>query len=227
MQDHHGASKVIVIKAWTDRLFQLLSENFGDRLWFLGLQGSHGRGEATQNSDIDVVVILDELTTSDIHLYDSILDAMPHRELACGFLAGKDEIFHWDPSDLFQFYHDTEPIQGSLDELLPLIDEVAVKRAIKIGVCNVFHGCVHNMLYDKSEEILKGLYKSASFIIQAIHFLRTGQYIRQQKELLPVVRLDERTILEAFSALKNKDDRDFNEVSEVLFLWSKKWINEL
>lgn len=67
---------------------QRLNKSFRDRVWFVGLQGSYGRGEATETSDIDIVVIL--------------------------------------------------------DELLLLIDDVAVNRAIKIGACNIFHGCVHN-----------------------------------------------------------------------------------
>ncbi len=33
--------------------------------YFVGLQGSYGRGEATESSDIDIVVILDELTEFD------------------------------------------------------------------------------------------------------------------------------------------------------------------
>ena len=43
------------------------------------------------------------------------------------------------------------------------------------------------MLYDKSEYILKGLYKAASFVVQAIYFKQTGHYIRQQSELLKIV----------------------------------------
>jgi len=43
----------------------------------------------------------------------------------------------WETSDLFQFYYDTKPIKGSLDELLPRIDDFSVNRAIKTGVCNI------------------------------------------------------------------------------------------
>ena len=50
---------------------------------------------------VDVVVILDELSVEDIQIYNAILDALPNRELICGFLSGKTEIFHWEPSDLF------------------------------------------------------------------------------------------------------------------------------
>ncbi len=201
-----------------------LNKSFGERVWFSGLQGSYGRMEATDTSDIDVVVILDELAPCDIVKYNNMLDVLPHRELICGFLSGKKEILNWEPSDLFQFYYDTKPIKGSLDELLPLLDSVTVDRAIKIGACNIYHGCVHNMLYEKSEELLKGLYKAASFIVQATVFRRTGNYFSCQKELLQHSDKDERFVLEVYSLLKNGGAAEFKEFSERLFLWSGKLI---
>lgn len=50
---------------------QNLNDTFGNRVWFVGLQGSYGRGEARDTSDIDVVVILDELSASDIGVYNA------------------------------------------------------------------------------------------------------------------------------------------------------------
>jgi len=217
---------MIDITAWINDFLQTLNETFGDRVWFVGLQGSYGRGEATETSDIDIVVILDELSTSDIQTYNTMLDTLPHRELICGFLSGKDELLQWEPSDLFQFYYDTTPIKGSLDELLTVIDDASVGRAIKIGACNIYHGCVHNMLFDKSDDILRGLYKSASFAVQAIAFKQTGKYIKHQKELLGVVSADERKIVENFLKLKSGDDVRFDAMSDTLFAWAKKWIED-
>ncbi len=217
---------MIDITAWMQNFLQILNETFANRVWFVGLQGSYGRGEATETSDIDIVVILDKLSAMDIQTYNNMLDTMSHRELICGFLSGKKEIMNWEPSDLFQFCNDTTPIKGSLDEVIAVIDESAVNRAIKIGACNIFHGCVHNMLYEKSEDILRGLYKSASFIVQAIAFKQTGKYISHQKDLLQVVSSNERAIMETFINLKNGGMVDFDLMSETLFIWSKKWIAE-
>lgn len=215
---------MIEVTAWMERYLQALDETFGQRVWFVGLQGSYGRGEATETSDIDIVMILDKLSAEDIQTYNAMLDTLPNRELICGFLSGKGEILNWDAADLFQFYHDTTPIRGSMDEVRALIDDAAVCRAIKMGACNIFHGCVHNMLYEKSEEILKGLYKAASFVVQAIYFRQAGKYIRHQKELLEVVSPDERAIVENFLELKNGGSVDFRAMSETLFAWCKKWI---
>ena len=215
---------MINITSWMKNYLQALNETFANRVWFVGLQGSYGRGEATETSDIDIVVILDELSAMDIQAYNDMLNTLSHRELLCGFLSGKKEIMNWEASDLFQFCHDTTPIKGSLNEVLTLVDGSALNRAIKIGACTIFHGCVHNMLYEKSEDILQGLYKSASFVVQAIVFKQTGNYIRHQKELLQVVSSDERVIVETFLNLKNGGTVDFNLMSETLFAWSKKWI---
>ena len=217
---------MIDITAWMKNFLKSLNETFANRVWFVGLQGSYGRGEATETSDIDVVVILDELSAADIQTYHDMLDTLPHRDLICGFLSGKGEILYWEPSDLFQFCNDTTPIKGSLDEVLAVVDESAVSRAIKIGVCNIFHGCVHNMLYEKDEDLLRGLYKAASFVVQAIVFQQTGNYIRHQNDLLTVTASDERIIVETFLNLKNGGTVDFNLMSETLFAWSKKWISE-
>ena len=217
---------MIDVNTWMQDFLQTLNKTFANRVWFVGLQGSYGRGEATEMSDIDIVVILDELSAMDIQAYNDMLNTMSHRELLCGFLSGKKEIMNWEPSDLFQFCHDTTPIKGSLNEVLTLVDESALNRAIKIGACNIFHGCVHNMLYEKSEDILRGLYKSASFVVQAIAFKQTGNYISHQKELLQVVSSDERDIVETFLNLKNGETADFTLMSETLFAWSKKWIAE-
>ena len=217
---------MIDITAWMQSFLNILNETFRDRVWFVGLQGSYGRGEARDTSDIDVVVILDSLSASDIQKYNTMLDTLPHRELICGFLSGKEEIMNWEPSDLFQFCHDTTAIKGSLDEVLAVVDESAVSRAIKIGACNIYHGCVHNMLHEKSEDVLEGLYKSASFVVQAIAFRQSGSYSRHQKELLQVVSSEERAILETFIRWKHGGMVDFDLTSEILFSWAKKWISE-
>ena len=217
---------MVDINSWLEEFLQKLNETFKSRVWFVGLQGSYGRGEATETSDIDVVVILNELTVSDIKTYNDMLDTLPHRELICGFVSGKDEIMNWEPADLFQFYHDTTPIKGSLDELLPKIDNVAVDRAIKIGACNIYHGCVHNMLHTKNEDILKGLYKAASFVVQAIVFKQTGNYIKHQNQLLQAAIQEEKVVIETFLKYKNGEAVDFNVAAEILFEWSKTWISK-
>lgn len=215
---------MIDLTIWTNQFLQALDETFGERVWFAGLQGSYGRGEATESSDLDLVVILDALSAPDLARYHTMLDGLPHRELLCGFLSGKRELMNWEPSDLFQFYYDTQPLRGSLDELLLRIDDAAVQRAIKLGACNIFHGCVHNMLYEKSEDMLRGLYKAASFVVQAICFQQTGSYVRRQTALADAVSPEDSRIVRTFLALKQGGAVAFQPMSETLLTWSQRWI---
>ena len=217
---------MIEINTWMNEFLSTINDAFGDRVWFVGLQGSYGRGEATETSDIDVVVILDELSITDIHKYNAMLNTLPYRELICGFVSGKDELLNWEPSDLFQFCNDTTPIIGSLDEVMAVVDDTAVNRAIKNGACNIYHGCVHNMLHEMSEDILKGLYKSAAFVIQAITFKQTGKYIRSQSDLLQIALPEEQRIINTSTYLKNGGAIDFEKMSQELFVWSKAWIGK-
>ena len=215
---------MIDISSWLDKFLVALDKAFGERIWFVGLQGSYARNEATNSSDIDVVVILDELTSCDIEKYGNMLNGLDNRELICGFISGKSEIFGWEPSDLFQFYYDTKAIKGSLDALLPLLDEAAIKRTIKTGACNIYHGCVHNMLHEKSEEILKGLYKSAAFTVQARVFLQAGKYVRYLKELVLASSHGDKEIIEMLMQIKNGATVDFNIASDLLFNWARALI---
>ena len=80
------------------------------------------------------------------------------------------------------------------------------------------------MLYEKDENILKGLYKSASFVIQAICFKESGKYITKQKDLLCNVSDDEKIIVDTFIKLKNGGSVEFDKMSEILFEWSKSQI---
>ncbi|MCI8609659.1 MAG: nucleotidyltransferase domain-containing protein [Firmicutes bacterium] len=214
---------MINIEMWIEKFVKALKTQFGERVWFVGLQGSYGRGEARINSDIDMVVILDQVTVSDVESYSKMLDTLPERELICGFFAGKEELLNWAPADLFQFYYDTKPLEGSLELLLEQIDHEAVEQAIKIGAGNIYHGCVHNMIHEKNEEILRELYKAAVFVIQAVYYRQTGVYIKQQEKLMQVVPLEERCILQTWFALKEEkrqeQEESFQIRSERMFYW--------
>ena len=220
---------MVEIQKWLDLFYAELGKVFGDRIWFVGLQGSYGRNEATEASDIDVVVILDVLQPQDITRYREMLKTLSHREKICGFLSGKAELQRWELADLFQFYYDTAPILGSLDSLLPKIDRTAVRRAVHSGVCNIYHACVHNSVHERSAEILKGLYKSARFVIQAICFLQTGSYCKEKAFLQQSVSPSERHILETENELKINPAvtaKQFDKYTEILFLWAQKQITD-
>lgn len=211
---------MIDIKNWIAEFTNKVGQTFPNRVWFIGLQGSYGRDEATDTSDIDVVVILDKLRIDDLKVYRDMLDTLSNRELICGFISGKDELLNWETSELFQFYYDTTPVKGTLACLLEKIDKKAVKRAIKIGACNIYHACVHNFVHEKSEDILRSLYKSAVFVIQAVWFYETGKYIKSKTELQNAI-VPPSAVLTTALNLKNGSSVKFEEMSALLINWAK------
>ena len=62
---------MIDIEKWMKSYVAAVQNAFGSRVRFIGLQGSYGRGEATDTSDIDVVCILDRLAMGDLAAYDA------------------------------------------------------------------------------------------------------------------------------------------------------------
>ena len=213
--------------AWLEQFENRLRETFPERVVFLGLQGSRSRGEEKPDSDIDVVVVLDSLSPEDIRRYRAMLDTLPERALICGFLSGWEELTRWEASDLFQFCHDTTPIIGSLESLLSVIAPEDVARAAKIGACNVYHGCVHTLCHGRSMEHLTGLYKSAVFALQALHFRRTGVYLRQKAELLPALSGMDARVLETAIRLRQGESVEFEPAAELLFAWAQEAIKAL
>jgi predicted nucleotidyltransferase len=217
------------IDTWIPEFLASLKALFPSRLIFVGLQGSYGRGEATDKSDIDVVVILDEAKPEDLRAYSKMLDTLPYRDKACGFISGIRELENWERSDLFQFYHDTTPIYGSLDFLPDKIETEDIRRAVRIGACSIYHVCGHNMVHERSCEMLKGLYKSAVFTVQAISYLLTGIYRKRKADLLPLLMPPDRPILETAMALGQGAvfaPRDFDRLSDLLFQWASSVIRE-
>ena len=162
------------MEAWMTALIGHLQGAFGARLLFVGLQGSRARGEAGQGSDIDAVVILDAVSMEDIRTYRDVLAAMPGREDVCGFFGGREELMRWERGDLFQFVHDTIPFYGALPAITPPLDREDARRAALSGACNIYHGCMHNLLFGRDVSILQGLYKMAAFALRAKAFLGGG-----------------------------------------------------
>ncbi len=96
------------IRSWVAQFSQLLKGSFGERLRFVGYQGSYARGEATQSSDLDIVAVLDHVDTDDLDVYRELVGSMEQGELACGFLCGEWELRGWPLYDLYTLWLDTK-----------------------------------------------------------------------------------------------------------------------
>lgn len=194
---------------------------FGDRVRFIGLQGSYARGEAREHSDIDTVLITDTLSPDDLVRYRDALDTLPHRELICGFVSDRRTLAGWSKAELFQFYHDTVPILGRLEDIIPVPNADDARLAVQNGACAIYHACCHNLLHARSSDVLQELYKSAVFTLQALHFCRTGHYLRTRAELQKVLSGDDARVLAAANDLRRGVSADRLEpCSSLLLSWA-------
>lgn len=162
------------IESWLPLWSRAVLERFGGRVLFLGMQGSRARGEAREDSDIDTVLVLDRLEASDLAALREALAPLPERGKLCGFVSGRAELLAWEPGELFQFYHDTRPVLGSLDFLLPLLNREAALSSVRTGAGAVYHGCAHYLLHGGAPEELEALQKAAFFTLRALCWLDTG-----------------------------------------------------
>lgn len=214
----------IQIRPWLEQARRRLQDAFGPRLLFLGLQGSYARGEARADSDIDLVVILDEVTAEDWNTYRALLAELPHGELACGFFSGAAELARWDRADLFQFVHDTLPILGDLSALAPPVSRRDGERALRRAACDLYHAAGHNLLHGRSVEALSGLYKSAAFALRAKHCVETGDFLHRTRELSAALSPADRAILEGGAGL-TEDTLEARSLA--LLSWAAAVLGEL
>ena len=85
---------------------------FKERLLYMGLQGSYLRGEAHENSDIDIMVILDCFSVQDMDTYRRILKEIGFYEKSCGFICGKEEMERWNPLEVCRLHNTTKDLLG-------------------------------------------------------------------------------------------------------------------
>ena len=182
----------IFMESFKDNLLSL----FNDNLLFLGIQGSYGRGEAKETSDIDPVIILQQCGKDDILRYRVYIDTLPEKDILCGFVSSIDELRAWESADRAQLILDTKPVYRDLAELCPQITRDDIRRAVQQGACAIYHASSHNILHARNWSILPEFYKSARFTIRMKHYLLTGVYVSAFRELTAVVDGEEKTILE-------------------------------
>jgi predicted nucleotidyltransferase len=81
------------LEKYLQDITDFMKEAFGQRLLYVGLQGSYMRGEATETSDIDIMVVIKDITKKDLDVYREIILELPDHEKSCGFICGLDELF--------------------------------------------------------------------------------------------------------------------------------------
>lgn len=136
---------MIDINSYLDSLIAECRSAFKERLLYAGLQGSYLRGEATENSDIDVMLILDRFSVQDMDVYRGILFRTGCPEKACGFICGRDEMQHWTPLEVCHLAHTTKDLYGKLSDYLPEASRADEINFVKFNLGNLYHELCHRV----------------------------------------------------------------------------------
>jgi len=195
---------------------------FGERLLYMGLQGSWLRGEAHENSDIDVMMILDRFSVRDMDTYREILKEIGFYERSCGFICGKDEMKRWNPLEVCQLRHTTKDLLGSLTDYLPPAAREDEINYVNLSLGNLYHELCHRYIHadrDKNTAGFRGTCKNVFYLIQNLHFLESGRFILSRKDLKKAASEEDRLILELADL---PDGYDFDQAFTSLFAWCQR-----
>ncbi len=225
------------IHHYCDSLKSALLAAFGERLCYMGLQGSHLRGDATEHSDIDIVVILDSLTVADMDLYRDILEQVGDADRSCGFFCAKADLAHWNPLECVSFLYGTKDLHGTLANFLPSYTVEDEVNFVKVSLNNLYHALCHTYIHKTREKLTAHLpeyYKSAFFILQSLHHLRTyrqspenAEFLLRKTDLLPQLTGNDRRVLETSLSFSGGGTVDLSTHVPLLLHWCQDTLTSL
>lgn len=205
------------VETYMAQLTSALKAAFGQRLTYVGLQGSYARGEASEASDIDPMVVIDQLNPADLQTYRNIIESLEHPELACGFLCGRQELACWNALEIAQLVRGTRDYHGCLKELVPPWTADDLRAYVKLSLGNLYHELAHRRVHasmEKNRAKLPGTAKGVFFILQGAYLLETGVFYQTKRELMAHLADEDRAAMEL--------PEDFDSAFEALFTWCQR-----
>ena len=213
---------MIRIEEYIDGLTDILADAFGERLVYIGLQGSYLRNEATENSDIDIMAVIDDISVEDLDTYRQALVSIGNFDKSCGFICGRADLSHWNPLELCHLLNTTKDYYGELKNLVPAYTMEDERNYVKFSLNNLYHEICHRYIHADREHNISRLpvtCKSVFYIVQHLHYLRTGNFIPTKRELLKCVQDEDKAVLELSISLRNDDGYDFDRAFSLLLRW--------
>jgi len=221
---------MVNIENYISSLTQLLKAEFGARLIYVGLQGSYLRGEANENSDIDIMAVIDGLGLSDLEDYRGIIEGLGDFDKSCGFICSKEDLMRWNPMEICHLLHTTKDYFGVLSALVPAYTQEDVRNFVKMSVNNLYHELCHRYVHGSDENIQEALpfcYKGVFFILQNLKYLRTGEFIGTKAAMLEKLSGKDHMVMERALMLNRGVPFDFADSFELLFTWCQETMKQL
>lgn len=216
---------MFVVDEYIKSLINLLKVTYQDRLLYVGLQGSYLRGEATENSDIDIMVVISDISVADLAKYREAISSLEDYDKSCGFICGIEELQNWNPLEICHLLHTTKDYYGTLTKLVPEYTQTDVRNFVKMSLGNLYHEICHRYIHAPKEKSIAKLpytYRSVFFILQNLHYFNSGVFVGTKRELREALSGKDRLVLETAISLSNGTGFDFDEAFDLLFTWCKE-----
>ena len=208
------------VDAYLHELSEKLRAQFSGRLAYIGLQGSYLRGEATEDSDLDIVVLIDGLSPADLASYREIISGMDGFALSCGFICGTDEMKSWNRIEACQLIHTTKDIYGCLQDYLPEWTMEDEKSFVKLSLGNLYHELGHRYVHggvEKSRQKLPRTRKALFFILQNLHYVETGIFCTTAEELMRHLQGEDQAVFALVQQMR--EEYNFEQAFAQIFRW--------
>ena len=218
------------IDKYIDELIDTLKGAFGERLVYIGLQGSYLRNEETKSSDIDIMAVIDNLSVEDLDAYQKALVSVGNFDKSCGFICGKTDLEHWNPLEICHLLNTTKAYYGELKNLVPPYTMEDERNYVKLSLNNLYHEICHRYVHADREYNISKLpitCKSIFFIMRHLYYLSSGNFVSTKRELLECVQDEDKTVLELSMSLQNCTDYDFDKAFSVLFNWCQNALSRI
>ena len=173
------------IDEYIDKLINALKKAFGERLVYIGLQGSYLRNEETKNSDIDIMTVIDNISVEDLKTYQKVLLLVGDFDKSCGFICGKNDLANWNPLEICHLLNTTKDYYGELKKLVPEYTAEDERNYVKLSLNNLFHEICHRYVHTDRDYNISKLpitCKSVFFIMQHLYYISTGNFVPTKRE---------------------------------------------
>lgn len=205
---------------YMENLISLLKSEFACRLRYVGLQGSYERNEATSESDIDPMVIIENLSQKDLYAYRRIIESLEMPEKSCGFLCDFDTLAHWNALEVFSLVQSTRDYYGTLSEMVPAYTGNDIRAYALMSANNLLHEITHRFVHaplEKNASKLASLEKGVFFMLQNVVYLEKGIFPKSRKALSEHLTEADKPLWSTLTALKNGAAIPFDDAFTVIF----------
>jgi predicted nucleotidyltransferase len=180
------------VDVWLTEFVTKLREAFGERLVWVGHHGSWARGEPRPESDIDCMVVLDNVEDTDLKTFRGIIHSMPEaNRLASGSIMSISELKMTPRLYMLQCFYGLKVLYGSIEGVVEPPGPDDLVEDVKFKADENLHAARHYLLYphDLAEVVhkLKYNFKRCFYALQSWVLLTEGRFTDTKAEIIEML----------------------------------------